>query len=106
MDMGLGELWELVMDREAWRTEVHGVTKSQTWLSNWTEVYKDYTKYPIIVTYNKQDIEIHVYYHSCVFLKLKSYVDYASWIVKSKDKQHYLSPKSLILRWKNKFMYK
>ena len=38
MDMGLGELRELVMDREAWRTAVHGVTKSRTWLSDWTEL--------------------------------------------------------------------
>ena len=34
MDMGLGGLWELVMDREVWHAVVHGVTKSQTRLSN------------------------------------------------------------------------
>ena len=38
VDMGLGKFRELVMDREAWCAEIHGVAKSRTWLSDWTEL--------------------------------------------------------------------
>ena len=38
MDMSLSELRELVMDRKVWRAAIHGVAKSRTWLSNWTEL--------------------------------------------------------------------
>ena len=56
MDMSLGELQELVMDREAWHTANHGVGKSQTRLSDWTELKIFYVKNIIEVS----DLEIFI----------------------------------------------
>ena len=50
MDMGLGGLRELVIDREAWRAAVHRVTKSWTWLSDWTELFHSRQMSPLTTT--------------------------------------------------------
>ena len=56
MGMSLSKLWELVMDREAWHVAIHGVAKSWTQLSNWTEL-------------NIALYFVSIYYHSILFIK-------------------------------------
>ena len=61
MDVSLSELWEMVMDREARRAAIHGVTKSRTRLSNWTELNWTELNNKIILMETKNTIPL--YFH-------------------------------------------
>ena len=62
MDMSLSKLLELVMDREAWRAAIHGVTKSRTRLSDWTELNRQ------MVIQQELTLNLHVSWHKILKL--------------------------------------
>ena len=69
MDMSLSELQELVMDREAWRAPIHAVAKSQTWLSDWTEL--SWCVYIYAHIYNMYiDIYMYIYLTYSKFISI------------------------------------
>ena len=84
MDMSLSKLWEMVKDREAQHAAVRGLTKSQTWLSDWTtkitlKFITEVTPKIYILRHDTKSWEVRTIFFNASKIKLKSLSDRASY---------------------------
>ena len=81
MDVSLSELWELVMDREAWRAAIHGVAKSRTRLSDWTERMFYFIILHIAVQFSQHHLlkRLLLFFH-CIFMPLCCRLTISAWV--------------------------
>ena len=82
MDMSLVELWELVMDRGAWRAVIHGVTKSQTRLRHWTELNSHNILSVLVLVFKTVNLISFCTVNVSIRLVKKKYL---LWLIKCKD---------------------